>query len=78
MPIATQFSGLIGLLTDNELRAEKVVGRWLRGEYQTAGDPKPIKPGETVVLWDNYDAAEHFLLTEPSTYVVFGSPREPL
>jgi hypothetical protein len=38
--------------------------------YQTAGGPKPIKPGETVVLWDDYDVAEQFLLAEPGKYVV--------
>lgn len=37
---------------------------------QTLGGPRPLKPGEQVVLFDGLDIAEQYLVTEPGQYTV--------
>ena len=44
--------------------------RWIGVRAQTGGGPKPIEPGETIVLLSSFDLAERYLLTRPGEYTV--------
>jgi biopolymer transport protein ExbD len=38
--------------------------------YQTAGQPHSIQPGETKVLWDDFDIASQYMLAKPGRYTM--------
>ncbi len=61
------------------IRADGEGEPYIGPTYQTAGELKAINPGETVVLWDDFDAAGHYLFAEPGKYVVLMTqPARPL
>jgi hypothetical protein len=54
------------LVRDSKGRAIK----YTAGPVQTAGADLPIKPGQTVVLFNNFDLASKYRIRRPGTYTV--------
>ena len=44
--------------------------RYIGGSFQTAGGPKPIAPGETVVLFDEFDLTDQYLFVKAGFYTL--------
>jgi Tol biopolymer transport system component len=45
--------------------------------YQTLGRSTPISPGQVVVLWSDWNAADHFLFQEPGKYSIQTRAAQP-